>query len=75
MANRYRCDGCGNRTRFDVVATRKTRAFQHFTLGGECAIEEEEVLSEVIESVTCRWCGRSNAIEVIAQSEPAGLSQ
>ncbi|HUY07019.1 MAG TPA: hypothetical protein VMU99_07165 [Acidimicrobiales bacterium] len=62
---RYRCSACGNRTRFDVVSTRRTRAFEHFTLGGECAIEEEEVLDASVESVTCRWCGRANSIEVI----------
>ncbi len=69
MTTRYRCNACGNRTRFDVVATRKTRAFQHFTLGGELTIEEEEVLSDVTESVTCRWCGRSNSIDVITDEQ------
>jgi ribosomal protein S27E len=66
---RYRCPGCGNRTRFDVTSTRRTREFWHFTLGGEYSIEEEEVLNEVVESVTCRWCGRSS-IEVIEDAEP-----
>jgi hypothetical protein len=60
---RYRCSACGNRTRFDVVSTKRTRAFEHFTLGGERNVEEEEVLFFVVESVTCRWCGRTNAIE------------
>jgi hypothetical protein len=32
---RFRCDGCGNVTRFDVVATVRTRRFHHFDLGGE----------------------------------------
>ena len=54
---RYRCSGCGNLTRFDIVATRRTRAFHHFTVGGELSIDDEELLEEVIESVTCRWCG------------------
>jgi hypothetical protein len=54
---RYRCDACGNVTRFDVVATRRTRAFHHYTIGGDLEIEEEDVLDEHIESVTCRWCG------------------
>jgi hypothetical protein len=34
-------------------------------LAGEPAVEEEEVLSETIERVTCRWCGSSEQIETI----------
>ena len=61
----YRCAACGNRTRFDVVETRRTRQFRHFELGGASAVEEEEVLASNVESVTCRWCGRSDAVEVL----------
>jgi len=62
----YRCTACGNRTRFDVVATRKTRAFHHYNLGGDLEIEEEEVLDERVERVTCRWCAAGgDAIEVL----------
>ena len=57
MAVRYRCTACGNLTRFDVVATRRTRAFHHFSVGGDLTVEDEEVLDERIDSVTCRWCG------------------
>jgi RNase P subunit RPR2 len=53
---RYRCLACGNVTRFDVVSTRRTRAFHHYTIGGELAVEDVEVLDEQIERVTCRWC-------------------
>ena len=53
---RYRCAACGNVTRFDVVATRRTRAFHHYSIGGELAVEEEDVLEERVEEVTCRWC-------------------
>lgn len=56
---RYRCSACGNLTRFDVVATRRTRAFHHFSVGGDLTVEDEEVLDERIDSVTCRWCGAS----------------
>ncbi len=56
-ATRYRCQACGNVTRFDVLSTRRTRAFHHYTIGGELDIEEEEVLEERVENVTCRWCG------------------
>jgi len=57
MATRYRCEACGNVTRFDVVAMRRTRAFHHFTLGGDLTVEDETVLAETIEDVKCRWCG------------------
>lgn len=66
MAN-YRCTSCGNRTRFDVVSTKRTRAFHHFDLGGEDVVDEEDVLNETIESVTCRWCGSSKAIEILEE--------
>lgn len=57
MTTRYRCNGCGNLTRFDVVATRRTRAFHHYTVGGALTVEDEDLLEERIESVVCRWCG------------------
>jgi DNA-directed RNA polymerase subunit RPC12/RpoP len=60
---RYRCAACGNVTRFDVTVTRRTRAFHHFTVGGDLAIEEEQVLSERVEEVSCRWCGSGQAVE------------
>jgi hypothetical protein len=60
-ARRYRCAACGNLTRFDVVATRRTRAFHHYSLAGDLTLEDVEVLDEVVERVTCRWCGASDA--------------
>jgi hypothetical protein len=66
---RYRCATCGNLTRFDVTVTRRTRAFHHYSLGGELAVEEEEVLGETIEEVTCRWCGSAKAIETLTSVE------
>jgi ribosomal protein S27E len=60
---RYRCNACGNKTRFDVVETKRVRSFQHFSLGGEMSVEEEEVLGHEVEKVTCRWCGSSDSIE------------
>lgn len=63
MASRYRCASCGNRTRFDVVATRRTRSFHHYDLSGELTVEECQVLSEVVEEVTCRWCGHGGGVE------------
>jgi transposase len=69
---RFRCDGCGNVTRFDVVATTRTRRFHHFDLGGEGRVEQEDVLEQTIESVTCRWCGRADAIQVEPAPAAAG---
>ena len=37
---RYRCTACGNLTRFEVTVLRRTRAFHHFTVGGELSIED-----------------------------------
>ena len=71
VIQRYRCLGCGNLTRFDVVATRRSRAFHHFAVSGELAIEDEEVLEEVVESVTCRWCGAAgDRIELVRDDAP-----
>ena len=67
---RYRCAACGNLTRFNVVTTRRTSAFHHFSVGGELTIEDEEVLDETVEEVTCRWCGNGNGVEVL-ESDPS----
>jgi hypothetical protein len=66
VASRYRCAACGNVTRFDVTSTRKTRAFHHYSIGGELEIEDEELIEEHVEQVVCRWCNASGAqIEVL----------
>jgi hypothetical protein len=62
-SSRYRCTACGNVTRFDVTVTRRSRAFHHFTVGGDLTVEDEQVLSEHIEEVSCRWCGSGTAVE------------
>ncbi len=64
----YRCDACGNRTRFDVYETKSVRAFQHFTLAGGMSVEEEEIMSRTVERVVCRWCGGSDAIVEVEAS-------
>jgi rubredoxin len=66
---RYRCTACGNLTRFDVTVTRRTRAFFHYTVGGELGVEDEEVLTEAVEDVSCRWCGTGKAVEELRGSE------
>ncbi len=69
--HRFRCTGCGNVTRFDVVATTRSRAYHHFDLGGVRRVEEEDVLAMEVESVTCRWCHRDDAVAV----EPAPVAE
>ncbi len=68
-ATRYRCTACGNLTRFDVTTTRRTRAFHHYTLGGELSVEDEEVLDETVEDVTCRWCASGRAVERLDEGD------
>jgi hypothetical protein len=65
---RYRCTACGNLTRFDVTTTVRTRAFHHYSVGGELSIEEPEVLSETVDEVLCRWCGTGTAVEAVTPS-------
>ncbi len=67
MMPRYRCTACGNLTRFDVVVTRRIKAYYHFSVGGDLNLEDEQVLDEVFDEVSCRWCGSGKAIETIEQ--------
>ncbi len=66
---RWRCGGCGNLTRFDVTRTRRTTEFWHFDLAGDHRVEETDVEDEAVEAVTCRWCGRADAIEVVSRAD------
>ena len=66
---RYRCTTCGNVTRFTVTRARRTRSFHHYTLGGDLAIEDEDVLDDVVEDVACRWCGSGAGVEELSESE------
>jgi hypothetical protein len=65
---RWRCGGCGNLTRFDVVWSRRSVEFWHVDLAGDAVVEDTEVRGEAVESVTCRWCGRSDAIELVPRA-------
>jgi hypothetical protein len=62
---RLRCAACGNLTRFDVVAKRRTAAFWHYTVAGELTVEDERDLAMAPEEVRCRWCGSSSDVEVV----------
>ena len=66
---RWRCGGCGNLTRFDVTRASRTTEFWHFDLAGDHRVEERETSAEHVESVSCRWCGRSDAVEVVDRSD------
>jgi transcription elongation factor Elf1 len=76
VSSRYRCTACGNLTRFDVVSHRRTRSFHHYSLGGELRVEDEVVLEETVEEVSCRWCGTGASVERVEVVEtveaPAG---
>ena len=73
---RYRCTSCGNLTRFDVTVARRTRAYHHFTVGGELSVDDEQVLDETVESVECRWCGAAGNVEVLeGEPEPEPASE
>ncbi len=67
VTTRYRCTACGNLTRFDVTATRRTRAFHHYTVGGDLTVEGTEVLEELVEEVSCRWCGSPRGVEPLGE--------
>jgi len=77
---RYRCAACGNLTRFDVTTTRRTRAFYHFAVDGALRVEDEELLAESVDEVTCRWCGHGRAVEALGPpaegsgEAPAGVT-
>ncbi len=69
--HRWRCGGCGNLTRFDVTRTRRTTEYWHFDLSGEPVVEDSMLRHETVEAVACRWCGRSDAIELVTRTEAA----
>ncbi len=62
---RYRCNACGNLTRFNVVRRSRTQEFWHFSLGGDATVEESETLEESIDRIECRWCGSTDQIEEV----------
>ena len=62
---RWRCRQCGNLTRFDVGRTVRSREYVHVDLAGEQTVEERDILDEVVEHVTCRWCAAVDTVEVV----------
>jgi hypothetical protein len=47
------------------------RAFHHYTVGGELEVEDIEVLDEVVEDVSCRWCANGSAVVELSDDEAA----
>ena len=70
--HRLRCARCGNLTRFDVVRASRVREFWHVSLSGEPSVDETEVLSAEVPSITCRWCGSADGIELVLRPEAGG---
>lgn len=66
---RWRCAGCGNLTRFDVTRTVRSQDYLHLELSGRGRVEESTVLSETVEHVRCRWCGATDAVEIVARPD------
>lgn len=69
---RWRCALCGNLTRFDVQRSTRAREFVHVSLAGEPVVEERQLLAETVEQVTCRWCGRTDSVEVVPRPGEPG---
>lgn len=47
------------------------KAYYHFTVGGELFLEDEEVLAEDFDDVSCRWCASGKSVEVIVEEPTA----
>ncbi len=62
---RWRCTRCGNLTRFDVQRLTRVSEYWHADLSGAPTVEETTVIADDIESVSCRWCGTSDSIELV----------
>lgn len=65
--SRWRCTLCGNLTRFDVLRSTRAQEYVHVDLSGRQVIEERELLSDVVEQVSCRWCHAVDRVEVVAR--------
>jgi hypothetical protein len=56
-----------------VVRLVRSRDYVHADLAGEHVVEEREVLSEVAEHVTCRWCNAVDAVEIVPRPDAANV--
>ena len=67
---RYRCNACGNLTRFDVIVASRTKSFHHYSIGGELTVESVDVLDQRVEEAACRWCGHGKAVVTVTGAVP-----
>ncbi len=70
--HRWRCSACGNLTRFDVVRRATVREYWHLDLAGEPVVEETETLTSTLVSLACRWCGRTDSVQVVPRPGTTG---
>lgn len=70
--SRWRCALCGNLTRFDVVRATRAKEYVHVDLAGVPVVEERESLDDVVDRVTCRWCGGVDTVEVVPRPGAGG---
>ena len=70
---RWRCTLCGNLTRFDVTRVTRRVEYVHLDLAGVARVDEQQVLSDVVEQVRCRWCNAIDQVELVPVPE-AGAS-
>ena len=48
-----------------MLRTTKAREYVHADLAGTQAVEERELLADVVEHVTCRWCNAVDQVELV----------
>lgn len=65
--SRWRCTVCGNLTRFDVLRSTRAAEYVHVDLSGNPVVETRDLLADVVERVTCRWCHAVDQVEVVAR--------
>lgn len=41
-------------------------------MAGDPSVEESEILAQTVESVTCRWCGAGDRVEIVLRPEFGG---
>lgn len=49
----------------------RANEYWHVDLGGDVTVEEQHALHDEIEAVTCRWCGATDTVELIARAGDA----
>jgi hypothetical protein len=50
------------------------RCAAYADLAGAPIVEETEVLGDVVEHVTCRWCGAVDQVELVARPDVEGAA-